>query len=512
MPDLSSDQVKTMQIVRHFWQPGGALASNPLYLLGTDDAQIGYITGGSKPNEGSVEPIWSPTPEQPRQFTLRGRTRSAPDLPTWDVEFTEYHGYIPRQLTTLRCPITFYDVSGPCESLSDIDRGWVGYLFIRADGIAGPTDMGARSGGQDDTVLMDSVSFTGARAYPAGQLAFGEEAATVVVQEVIDGAYLKAANCGDCGLVNDGTRFSYYVTRSNVGSPSAPGQIVYSLDAGQTWNTATIASIGVTNAPTALDIAGRRLFVLVPGGSQIFHATLNVDTGAPGSFTAVAAGAAYQDAWVKSPNDIWFAGSAGAIGRTRDIGVAPTLIDSGAGAVILSRIHGAGQTIVAVGATGTLRASRNGGASWSTIAVVVAGATITAGLTSVFCITPKRWWITTDAGRAYWTENSGVTWTESAFADSGAGACRDIVFVTPEVGYILHDASSVASCYCTVNGGRTWAKDGARLTNWPTFQRGNRAVVPTAGSDDVNANTLGIAGLFGVGGDGVIQLGVAPVV
>ena len=40
--DLSADQVRTMQIVRFFQQVGGASPANVAYLLGTDDAQIGY--------------------------------------------------------------------------------------------------------------------------------------------------------------------------------------------------------------------------------------------------------------------------------------------------------------------------------------------------------------------------------------------------------------------------------------------------------------------------------------
>ncbi len=58
--DLSADQVRTMQIVRFFQQVGGAAPNNVAYLLGTDDAQIGYITGGTIPQSGSIDPIWSP--------------------------------------------------------------------------------------------------------------------------------------------------------------------------------------------------------------------------------------------------------------------------------------------------------------------------------------------------------------------------------------------------------------------------------------------------------------------
>lgn len=514
MIDFNSNQVKKMNSVRHFWQKGGAAQANEVYLLGTSDAPIGWISGGGMPHNAAVDPIWSPNPEQPDDWTLRGLQKPPPEIPQWDLQTQEYRNVRPAILGDLNCPITFYEVSGQCETLADIDRGWEGYVFIRADGIAQTTDMGGRGSSDSDAPLLDTTPFTGARAYSVGQLAFGDEAVSEVVQEVIDGVYFPAYTCGDCGLANDGTRFCYMVTRANVGSPSAPGQIVYTTDGWLTDDTNAITGIGATNAPTCIDIVGRRLFVLVPGGSQVFYTTIDRDTGDPGTWSAVAAGAAYNDAFVRSAREVWMVGNAGVIGMTRDVAVAPTQLDTGAGAVVLSRIHGSGQSIVAVGASGMIRASRNGGVSWATIPLVidVAGTptTITDGLTGVACLSDRRWWIVSNAGEMFVTENAGATWELVPFADSGSGACRDIVFVSPEVGYMLHDLDSTAWLHCTFNGGRTWARDGARIENWPTFERGNRAVTPRANGPSTRSNTIAIPGLLGVGGDGVIQLGKSP--
>lgn len=502
--DLSADVVRTMQVVRFFQQVGGAAPANIAYLLGTDDAQIGYITGGSIPQTGGVDPIWAPDPASPREYRLIGRQRAAPGLPTWTVEYAEYHRGIARHLTRLRCPVTHYEVAGQCERLDDLNRGW-NQLIIRANGIAQDADPGARGGGADDTALMSSVPFTGERVYPVGPLGFGDEAAAQVVQEVIDGVYLPATSCGDCGIENDGSRVSYYVTRANVGSPAAPGQIVYSTDYGVTWQTDLIDSIGVANAPDGIDTVSGYLFVWVRATPAVFYTPITRDTAQPGAWVSVTTGA-YRDAWVNG-RTVWFCGDAGIIHRTRDITVAPTLIDSGAGAV-LNRIHGRGQTIVAVGASGVVRASQNGGSTWASVTVV----TGTPALNAVQVLSAKRWIVGTATGLLYVTEDGGATWTAKGFPGAGAGVVRDVVMVTQEVGYVLHDASSVAYLVCTVDGGNTWVRDGARLMNWPLFERGNRAVVPTGGHESVNANVIGVAGLFGVGGDGVIQLGVASVI
>lgn len=509
MPDFAVEQLRKNQDVRVHYQPGGAGPLNPSYFLGSEEAQIGFITGATLVNSGSVEPIWVPSPRRPGTWELRGRTRQAPELPTISLEWHEYlAGGIPKILTKQQCVTTFYEMSSRCNDLSDKNRGWTGYVLIYADGVAGPVDGGTRNHRTDDNPLTDSVDYTLREAYVVGQLGFGDEAPGDVVQEVVDGVYWGAGNCEECGIANDGSRLSYYITRANVGSPGAPGQLVYSTDYGVTWRTAAITGIGATNAPVAVDVAGNRIFVLVPGSTSIFYASINGDTGVPGAWTAVTGVGAYNDTWVQSPRSIWFVGTGGIIHRTRDIGVAPTLVDSGAG-VNLTRVHGNKTTIVAVGANGTVRASSNGGQTWATYAISISGASITDALAAVWVWSARRWYVLSATNRLFVTENAGATWSEVGIPLGGTGVGRDLVFATPEVGYISADVNSTAYLACTIDGGESWANDGARLLQFPTFERGNRVVVPQSGVSDVDANTVGVAGLRGVGGDGVIQLGVS---
>lgn len=512
MADFATEQLRRNQDVRTHYQIGGAGPSNPTYYLGSEEAQIGFITGASlAAATGGTEPIWVPSTRRPGTWELRGRQRSVPEQPTVSLEWHEYlDGGIPKHLTKQQCPYTFYELSSRCRDLSDINRGWSGYVMIYADGIAGPVDAGARSARTDDNPLTDSVEYTLRDTYPVGQLGFGEEAAAEVVSEALDGVYVGAGNCGECGLASDGSRASYYVTRANVGSPGAPGQVVYSTDYGANWDTATITGIGSTNQPAGIDVAGNRLFVWVPGSTSIFYATVNDSTGVPGAWTQVSGVGAYNDAWVQSPRNIWFVGANGIIHFTRDIAVAPTLVDNGAGAVALNRIHGTRGAIVAVGANGTVRASTNRGTSWASYTVDVGAGAVTDDFISVWVWSSTRWFVLSDANALYVTENGGATWAEVAVPLAGTGVGRDVVFASPEVGYVLSDVSSTAYLACTIDGGNSWANDGSRLLQFPTFEKGNRVVVPQSGIADVDANTVGIPGLrASAGGDGVIQLGVA---
>ena len=89
-----------------------------------------------------------------------------------------------------------------------------------------------------------------------------------MVVEVIDVVYGTNVQCANCGNANDGSQFIYAVTRANVGSPAAPGQVIYTLDGGVTWTNSIVTGIGNTNQPTFIDIAGNVLFIAA--GTSVF--------------------------------------------------------------------------------------------------------------------------------------------------------------------------------------------------------------------------------------------------
>jgi hypothetical protein len=201
-------------------------------------------------------------------------------------------------------------------------------------------DMGARSNASSDEMLADSANAVGIAAYPVGSLGFGEEAATNVVVEVIDVVYGTNVQCANCGNANDGSQFIYIVTRANVGSPAAPGQVVYSLDGGTTWANSTVTGIGNTNQPTLIDIAGNVLFIVA--GSSLFYSVLDDFTGAPTTWQTVTMPAAMLDVYVQAPTSIWYVSST-SIYKATDITIAPTLV----GGVIAAGIARVGSTVTA---------------------------------------------------------------------------------------------------------------------------------------------------------------------
>lgn len=488
------------------------LSTRTWYQLGTGGTryfygQPGYhfISGATKVIRGTIDPIYAPDPRRPGRYRLISRTIGTPDLDEFSVEFHEAWGGVPRHLLKNQCDWTFYELHSRCGDPSDFNRGWEGYVMIYSKGLyEGGIDLGARTVRDADDPLTDSATFKAAAIYPAGTLSFGEEAAADVVVEVIDVVYGTATSCGDCGAENDGSQQIYALTRANVGSPAAPGQLVYSLDGGATWTTATITGIGASAEPRYIGLAGGILFVGT-SATGLFYTTLT-STGAPSTWASVTLPAAATDVYVQSPTAIFFSGDAGTIYTTDDITTAPTLLAT-VGSENLARIHGQGETVVAVGANGQVVYSANSGNTWTD------GTNAGAGSNQALFVTGAREWYVGDAsGVLRKTEDGGLSYSTVSLPGT-VSAILDIVFATPEIAWVAAQATSTARLYASIDGGFSWARDdvAARIVNWPTFQKAGRLAVPTGGDSGIAANYLAVAGLATGGTDGIL-LAAAPAI
>jgi len=489
---------------RSFIQYDGPGGAKLFFGLGTE---YQFIDGAELPTNGSIDPIYVPDPRRPDRYRLVSRSISAPDLPTISLIFLESWGGIPKVLMSPKCAFNLYEVHSRCADLSDFYRGWESYMLIYSQfKLTGTVDLGTRMSMDSDDPLKDSTDATGVAIYPAGAIAFGEEAATNVVVEVIDVVYGQQVNCGNCGAANDGSQMIYALTRANVGSPSAPGQLVYSLDGGVTWTNASITGIGLTAEPAYLDIVGGILFVGT-NSTTLFYTVLSTDTGAPTTWSTVTLPVAMTDVYVQNAAAIWFCASSGRIYKTTNIAIAPTLWDSN-GVDNLNRITGDGnESIVAVGANGRVYRSINNGTTWATL---TAPANIT--LSAVAMMGPKDIYTGGSDGNLYHTVNSGSSWETEGLPQTG-GTIQDVIAATREVLWVAYQKTSVAYLITSLDGGNTWADNNgtSRIQNWPVFQKAGRLAFPVAADIAVAANYLAVAGLATSGTDGILIAG-APTI
>ena len=485
---------------RAYYQPGGPGTTKYFYGL---DTEYFFIDGGELPTNGDISPIYVPDPRVPDRWRLVGRTIEPPDLASVDLIFREKWGGIPRALMAPKCSFNLYEVHSNCADFSDFYRGWDTYVLIYSlFKFSGPVDIGTRMAADGNDPQEDSVSAMGVALYPAGTLGFGEEASTEVVVEVIDAVYGQNIQCGNCGLANDGSQIIYALTRANIGSPAAPGQIVYSVDGGTTWATTSITGIGLAAEPRYIDIAGDVLFVGTDA-TTLFYARINSATGAPGTWTSVTLPVAMRDVYVLSPSQIYFSADSGRVYKTTDITVAPTLLDSGAVDNLL-RISGDGQnTIIAVGANGRVYRSLNNGVTWATLTAPAA-----TSLNAIQVLGPNEFWTGGANGNLYRTVNGGSTYTT---AYTTGGTLYDIVFATREVAWVSYSASNIAHLVTTMDGGASFALDNAtsRIVNWPVFNKAQRLAVPYLADPSIAANYLVVCGLATSTTDGIL-ISAAP--
>jgi len=163
-----------------------------------------------------------------------------------------------------------------------------------------------------------------------------------------------------------------------------------------------------------------------------------------------------------SEREIWLCGRGGYIYKCTDVTSQVTVADAGLVTVQnLNMIRSQGQVIVAVGASNAVAVSKNGGVTWQ----AVTGPAVGVDLNCVWVYSTKLWFVGTAGGALYYTKDEGATWTSIAFAGSGAGQVRDVVFSTAEVGYMAHSTATPAGrIFRTRDGGNTWKITSGYLT------------------------------------------------
>ena len=203
----------------------------------------------------------------------------------------------------------------------------------------------------------------------------------------------------------------WMVARAETGA--GPAQIAYSDNNGATWTTVTVGS---TNGQYAL--SGKSLFAL-------------------------------------DAEHIWLATSGGYIYFSRDGGATWTAQHSGTlTAQNLYFITGADErNLFAGGVADAMLKSSDGGLSWSLVTATGSGDTIVSGAV----ITKKKFWVGTNFGRLWFTNDGGTTWTQRRFSGDQSGTVTGIGFANRLVGFMLHNTTApVGRVFYTINGGWNW--------------------------------------------------------
>ena len=516
MAQTQDNENLTQNYIRCFTQRGGPSPSNPIRYAGLDEQYL-MIGDISRPDRGGVTAINVNDPRTRGLFARTGVTIDAPDIPSSQVTFKQKFGGVPWYKFRLNCPVSFYESEGECFDPSDPINGWA-TLQILSNGLASDKSYTGRApfDGSDESTAQVTFNFLG-DVYTVGGIAVGEQASVAVTTEVVDGVYYGQAVCTNCGPQNDGTKWIAMLQQTAGGSSAVNGVVKYSTDYGITWTDSVITGLSIGSLVTAIDVVGQNLVVVSKTELAYFVAPINQQTGVIGAWQKVQSGfvaaKTVNDMFVESPTRVYFVADGGYIYVSTNILAGVTVLSAGATTTQnLSRIHGDDGVLMIVGAANTILKSVNRGVTW---AAASAGVT---GTHSAIWVNNANWYLlgtaTGGVGQLWCTEDGGASWTQTVLPGAALTGVNDIIHPTLDCGFVSATRSGpVATIFQTTYGDALWAESNtSRLPGTlPVFARANRLISPNVPDVMTATNNLAVAGLGGGFTDGIILIGVAPV-
>lgn len=270
-------------------------------------------------------------------------------------------------------------------------------------------------------------------------------------------------------LAQDICQIGFASTDAPAGSPGSTANVLHTTNGG-TW-----VVTGSDPFDTSENISGIECFEIGEGAVRVIVARGTTDAGNPAE---VAVTDDDGDTWLNvdvgsddgeyvpsahalfalDNSNIWVGTDQGRIYYSQNSGAVWELVlDT---AVITSQAWNVIKFVDelngwAVGANNAIARSTEGGQSWSAVTGPSAQAGVAVTALEVF--DRNRAWIGYANGKAYYTIDAGVNWTERAYTGSGVGQVRAIGFLNDLYGIILQDnGSPVGQVLRTVDGGYNW--------------------------------------------------------
>ena len=441
---------------RVFFQRGGSGAALKPGYHGN------WRAGTPSWDQGDLTTIREPDPATYGRFINVGRYRGEPGNPELSI-MARYTLDKSVLLAAARdgCDNTLHVHMGECQNPQDFNRGWTKKVVLERAGITSygtDADLGAMEPG-DTSPVNEDVPFTGLDYYEVSRLNMSSIGGAVLTREVTSIYVCDRAQCGACGASTDGCQVVLALEGALSASPGLPPTVLYSTDGGTTWAEVSITTLGANESGSALVCIGENTVVFSADSESLHYAnTADLVLGSP-TWTEVTTGfvATHGPLAVFSlgANETWIVGEGGYIYFTDDPTLGVEVSDAGSATVEdLNDVHAIDSlNIVAVGDNNAMVSTSNGGASWEAIT----GPAVGVALNAIWMHTLQEWYVGAANGNLYYTLNAGTTWTQKAFTGDGAGSVRDIVFVTPSVGYMAHSTAAPAGRILrTTDGGYSW--------------------------------------------------------
>jgi photosystem II stability/assembly factor-like uncharacterized protein len=407
-------------------------------------------------------------------WEILGNTRTPPDPITTTVTglITTAADWLERIAEGANCPFPLYVNGKGCPPYDVFGGATRWYALEHAEiGTRGLMGLAHR---EEDNVSEQSFEITAWPPLLRGRAIATERIGFSGTENLNDIASCSTPRCaGDCGAAVDACDMLVAVAD---GDP-ASADVWISFDNGVTWAaTATDPYLGTTTdlksvSCFAIDSDTTRILVAREAVAGMpMHVYYSDDNGANWTDVAVGGthgyGATYGGSmfaidmyhiWLVTTDgvngsEMWFSEDGGETWAEQTLGDNTQFYY----AVYFSNDEDG----MVVGAADAIEASTDG-ETWAT-------ATATGSGDDLYIVTENRgglfWWVGSDGGDIWYSNDHGVAWTQGPFPGDGAGAVYAMDWASQTVGFMAHSPTAATGrVYRTRNGGTTWELESATV-------------------------------------------------
>ena len=293
--------------------------------------------------------------------------------------------------------------------------------------------------------------------YEVLPLTFQEVASAYAVREIVDASVCDAQTCGDCDKESDG-KSKLFLTMIGTGvTPGTLPSVLYSTDGGATWAATDIDTAFSNENPTDGECVREYYVVAVNGSNSVHYANKeDILDGTETWYEVIAgfvAGNGPNAIYANSGMDVWLVGDNGYIYHATDITAEVTVADAGlATTQNLLAVHASdSEHVIATGEINSIVLSENGGDTFSAIT----GPAVGESLKTCWMADEDTWFVGTNIGALWYTNDKGVSWTEKALP-GGVTNIDKIKFYDDTVGYMAVRRGTEGAILRTTDGGNSW--------------------------------------------------------
>jgi len=456
---------------------------------------------------GDTTNIYIPDPRRYDRFKVAGQIKGEEERPTTQLQgrwALDVASELLR-LAKIQCPVDVQLHLGQCTDPSEFSEFTKAVILEAAQIPNWATDEVGALQPDEKNPVNETADISAALMYEVLEVTAAERADDIVTNEVIDVIFCDAISCGECEEQSAGCNKIFAITLAAGGSPGTPADVVFSLDAGDTWGAHDIDSLGIAENPSAIACV-KKYVVVVSSASNSLHYALKSEFNGytdPG-FTEVTTGfvAGGEPNAIESLGSMGFVvGEGGYIYLVEDPTGGVTVLDAGAATVDdLNAVDALDeQFAVAVGDSGAVVYTENQSV-WQQTTTRPVG--IGVNLTCVLVHSENYWLVGSANGRLFSTFNKGETWNEVTFPGSGSGSVRDIVRSTDSVLWMAHDTTvPVGRILRSYDGGHEWGLIPEGTASLPDNNR-----ISALAACEFDPNVVVGVGLGGNGTDGFVVL------